>query len=197
MKPQYLILIALSLVTILKSSIAKEIESFRTSEPFIEGSSLNKTQTNDPILIEQRVWHTFSALDKKDEFHICIRGKSIAKGQVTLTIINSNKVVIFKEEFPSNYLLDYGFDDNIDSVKGKEKYIKKRISEFFHKDNFHTPAIERNETFKGDYSDETIWNDIKSDQKAVGFSYLIGEENRQTIAYSKKTKKVVVYFSCC
>lgn len=195
----YLMLVTLLLFINFKNLMTKEIKFFSTIKPniLVEEMCVNKTRANDSILIEQRVWHIFSEVDKKDEFRICIRGKSITAGQVTFTIINSNKVVIFKEEFSSNYLLDYGFVDNIDSVKDKEKYITKRIRGFFNKNNFHTPAIKRGETFEEDYSDEIIWNDIKSDQTAIGFSYLIGEENRLIISYSKKTKKVVVYFSCC
>ena len=37
---------------------------------------------------------------------------------------------------------------------------------------------------------------MKTDQTATGFSYLIGEEYNNSIAHSKKRKKVVVYFSC-
>lgn len=37
-----------------------------------------------------------------------------------------------------------------------------------------------------------IWKDIRSGESAVGFYYLVGEEDGRHIAYSKKLKKVVV-----
>jgi hypothetical protein len=82
-------------------------------------------------------------------------------------------------------------------VKDTEKYMRNRVKEFFDEKNFNYPAIKQDEVFDEDYSDMEIWNDIKSDRTAIGFYYLIGEEDGRTIAYSKKTKKVVMYFNCC
>jgi hypothetical protein len=82
-------------------------------------------------------------------------------------------------------------------VKDSEKYIRNRIKEFFEEKNFKYPAIKQDEVLDEDYSDKEIWNDIQSDRTAIGFFYLIGEEDGRTIAYSKKTKKVVMYFNCC
>ena len=93
-------------------------------------------------------------------------------------------------------LLDYGIKDDPTSSE-TEDYIKNRIDNFFNEDNFHQPAISKNDSYEEDYSKKDIWDDISSDETSVGFYYLIGEENGRHVAYSKKLKKVVVYFNCC
>ncbi len=197
MRIQNLILIAFFLTAIAKCSMGKVIESTSTEQILTETRELMTTTEIDSILIEQRVSHDFSQVGKKDEFFICIRGKSITEGQVIFTIISHDKEIILKEEFPSYLLMDYGFMGDLESEKDREKYITKRIIEFFEEKNFHSPAIKQDETFNEDLSNKEIWNDIQSDRTAIGFSYLIGEEDGRKIAYSKKTKKVVMYLNCC
>lgn len=160
-------------------------------------NELQSATTIDSILIEQRALHAFTKVDRKDEFYICIRGKSIAEGKVIFTIICHDKTTILREEFPSCLLMNYGFEGDLESVKDREEYLRNRIKEFFEEKNFKYPAIKQDEVFDEEYSDLEIWNDIKSDRKAIGFYYLIGEEDGRIIAYSKKTKKVVMYFNCC
>ena len=83
------------------------------------------------------------------------------------------------------------------SVKDQENFIKSRVLEFFDEKNFKTPAIKSDEVFDEDYSDKDIWESIKNDKHAIGFYFLIGEEDGRSIAYSKRLKKVVLYFNCC
>ena len=63
--------------------------------------------------------------------------------------------------------------------------------------NFINPAIAADDKFEADYSDKEIWDDIKSDPTAIGFYYMLGEEDGRRIAFSKKTGKVLMYFNCC
>lgn len=93
-------------------------------------------------------------------------------------------------------LLGYGLKHN-PTDKQVEEYIKDRIDKFFNDDNFRQPAIASNDTFDEDYTKKEIWDDIISDQTSVGFHYLIGEEDGRNIAFSKKQKKVVLYYNCC
>jgi hypothetical protein len=197
MRIQHLILIAFFLTAIVKSSICKETESTSDERTFTENQELRTTTKIDSILIDQRVSHDFSQVGKKDEFYICIRGKSITEGQVIFTIISHDKTIILREEFPSYLLMNYGFEGDLESAKDRKKYMRNRIREFFAEKNFYFPAIKPDEAFVEDYSNKEIWNDIHSDRTAIGFSYLIGEEDGRKIAYSKKSKKVVMYFNCC
>jgi hypothetical protein len=147
-------------------------------------------------LLENIVNRKFSDPTTKDKFSITIIGESLIKGMMVFQIVDANGSEILTEKYPANYLIGYGLNPDA-TVDEQENYIKKRVDEFFKDENFHSPAIELESKFDEDESDYQIWNDIKSDSSAVGFFCLIGEEGFQSIAYSKKLKKVVVYFSCC
>jgi hypothetical protein len=112
-------------------------------------------------------------------------------------ITKSDGTELLNEEFPSYLLIDYGFEGDVNSVKDREDYLKRRIKDFFNDRNFLYPAVKQDENYDEDYSDKDIWDEIKSDHTIVGFSYLIGEEDSRKIAFSKKKKKVVMYFNCC
>ena len=188
MKTKHWIFIVFFLTASIKSS---------TGQTLSVKNELKSATIIDSILIEQRAVHDFSKVGKKDEFYICIRGKSIEAGKVIFTIVSHDKTTILREEFPSYLLINYGFEGDFESVKDNEKYMRNRIKEFFDEKNFKYPAIKQDGVLDEDYSDKEIWNDIQSDRTAIGFFYLIGEEDGRTIAYSKKTKKVVLYFNCC
>ena len=79
----------------------------------------------------------------------------------------------------------------------RRAYIRKRMQHFFDDENFLIPAIKAAEEFESQYSEKAYWESIKNDPKAIGFYYLIGEEDGRSIAYSKELKKVVMYFNCC
>jgi hypothetical protein len=172
------------------------ISSYKVEKTECENTN-DSDYGNDSILIENRMYHVFSNPEKKDTFYICVKGKSLTEGKVVFTIISYNGVEILKEEFSSYTLLDYGFNDDYSTKKNKEEYIKKRIKEFFLESNFYAPAINTGERFNEYYSVREIWEEIKSDKTAVGFNYLIGEEDGRKIAYSKKKKRIVMYYNCC
>jgi len=172
----------------------------------LKGQEINSNQkkvnhslnvNNDSILIEKSIKHTFSDILLKDEFKIVLKGSSLAKGLVYFTIKNSNGDYILNEKFPANLLLNYDFQGNFNSTKEIEKFIKKRVFNFFNDENFYFPAIKEGEEIMEDYVDKNIWEDVKSDTNAIGFYYLIGEEDGRKITYSKKNKKIVMYYNCC
>lgn len=197
MRIKHLILITFFLMTIAISSAGKEIESNSTEQTLTENQETRTATNIDSILIEQQVSHDFSQVGKKDKFFICIRGKSIIEGQVIFKITSHDNREILREEFPSYLLMNYGFIGDLESEKDRVKYMTSRIKEFFKEKNFHSPAIIEDEVFNEDFSDKEIWTDIKSDGTAIGFNYLIGEEDGRKIAFSKKKNKIVMYFNCC
>lgn len=200
MKIKYWILIAFFWTSFIESSVANEPKLLTTGQL---NKDLAETEsiallTNDSILIKQSVKHQFSQTDKKDEFYICVKGESLLKGKAIFTIRNSAGIEIFREEFPSINLIGYDLPQGIGaSVKDQENFIKSRVLEFFDEKNFKTPAIKLDEVFDEDYSDKDIWESIKNNKNAIGFYFLIGEEDGRSIAYSKRLKKVVLYFNCC
>lgn len=199
MKILYWIIFLVFLSSCIRNSNVKESQSVTIVQPETEKK---KTETmvnskKDSLIIENRITHEFSQPEKKDFFSICIKGKSFSDGNVIFTITSFNGVEILKEEFPSYGLMNDGFIGSQGSIKDREDYMKKRIIEFFNEDNFYSPAIKTTDNFDKDLSDKEIWDDIKSDKSAVGFSYVKYEEDGRTIAFSKKKRKVVSYDNCC
>lgn len=158
---------------------------------------LKSLTEKDSILLEQRKFHFFSNTEKEDEFHIYLTGETIYKGTITFQITNHKEKLILKEKFSAQLLIGYEFIGDQKSLKDKEDFIIQRVMEFFKEENFIYPAISSKDIFDEDYSDKKIWEDIKSDKTAIGFNYLIGEEDGRRIAFSKKKGKVVMYFNCC
>jgi hypothetical protein len=158
---------------------------------------INATTTN-PILAELKRVHAFSDPNKLDSFEIKAEGLNILNSQVTFRIISFNGKEIYSISFPSTDLIGMGLQRGVNaSKKEQEKYILKRIHDFFDEKNFSVPAIKDSEEFEDEYGTIEIFTDIKSDKTAIGFHYLIGEEDGRKIAYSKKLKKVLLYFNCC
>lgn len=188
MKNKLFVIFAILFIAFVYECMAKDKNNFEYK---------NYTEKEDSVLIENKIMHSFSQIDRKDEFYICIKGKSITDGTVIFRITNTDGKEIYHEEFHSNLLINYDFDGNFNSKKDTEKFIKARIKDFFNEKYYEFPAIELDSDFSGNYSEKEIWDDIKSDRTAIGFIYLIGEEDNRGIAFSKKNGKVVMYFSCC
>lgn len=184
--------IGLILITIISCANSKRADSL-SSGP---GSKSETEQSQSKIICSNIKPHKFSSHETLDTFKIWIEGESLLNSDVHFEIINSDKEKIYSVVFKSYLLLNYDISsDTIDFAK--ETFIKTRISKFFNEENFISPAIKDGETFYSDYSDKTIWDEISADKNSVGFIYLIGEEDKRSIAYSKKQKKAVIYFNCC
>ena len=154
------------------------------------------SRTQDSILVYNRVVHAFSNQKQLDTFLIVIKGKSLTEGTAELTIKDPTGNEIYFDSFPSLYLLNYDIESDA-SDQDKNDFILERVNQFFKEDNFVIPPIGPSEKFDEDYSDKNIWEEIKADKTAIGFYYLVGEEDGKSIAYSKKKKKAVIYFNCC
>ena len=158
---------------------------------------INKTNAQVNIIHFVEKEHHFSSINKEDKFQIILTGDNIIDAEVTIRILTTNDSILFKESYSSVDLIGYGLIGEKVTVELQEKYILKRMNEFFDKDNFNAPAIGLNDTCDSDYSNCEIWNILQKDQTAISFYYLIGEEIGCRIAYSKELKKVVKFFCCC
>jgi len=156
----------------------------------------SEIKTTDTVLYKNEVIQYFSSTADKDTFKIIVTGQSIKDGQFRFQIITKDGEIILDENYETTMLLDYGLKPN-PTDKETEEYIKTRIDNFFTDDKFHQPAISKFDTFDEDYSKKEIWDDIISDQNSIGFYYLIGEEDGRHIAFSKRLRKVVLYYNCC
>lgn len=154
-------------------------------------------EDSHPILLKNEMSHLFSSSETSDEFKLELIGETILSSIAILTISNEEYGEIYHEEFAAEDLIGWGMDDSTDqSDAAKELYIFKRVNEFFDEKNFPNPAINAKEEFDSNYGIKEYWQDIKDD-KAIGFHYYIGKEDGRWIAFSRKLKKVVLYFNCC
>jgi len=148
------------------------------------------------VLCSQSATHAFSEKYKKDQFRITVTGDSMLTATVRFDIINYKNKKIYTESFPATNLLNYDISATAPDNE-KEQFIKQRVKEFFYEENFRYPAVHTDDKFGADYSNKKYWEAIKADRSAIGFYYLLGEEDGKSIAWSKKLKKVVLYFNCC
>lgn len=165
----------------------------------ISSISINPQIKNDKnIIYRVEKKHKFISNEDAVSFKITLSGKDTLSGVIKFEVTTHNNNSIYNDEFPAIDLIGYGLtEDNEHKFMHKDSciYIIERMNNFFSEENFLTPAIHKGETFVPDFSEEKIWNDIASDSTAIGFYYLVGEENNKQIAYSKKKAKVVVYKS--
>lgn len=154
-------------------------------------------QSPKPQQVKSYAWHSFSDPHHKDSFSIVLSTPdSLINGQVVFTITRYDGKEIFREEFSARRLLTYSISQPA-SGDDVEVFLRNRIVTFFITENFITPAISSEEEFHADYADETIWRAVKNDPDAIGFYYLLGEEDGRRIAYASSLGRVVQYFNCC
>lgn len=192
------LILALAVSACGSKSTPEDAKSPKTETSGSEKDSGQHSTTSE-FLIENKKMHAFSDPGKKDEFFIAIKGKNLLDGKVVFTIRSWDGKQLLKEEFDANYLLGYDFTGDIKSQKDTDAFIKKRIQSFFADDRFSVPAIKDDVVFEDQeyYIDKESWEEIKANKQAIGFYYLLGEEDGRHIAFSKKKGKVVMYYNCC
>ena len=177
-------------------SIGLLLLACKPSIPLEQAESKGFIHLEENILADNQKVHIFSNHVKPDTFKIKLIGDSVHTATATFEIISGEGKLIYNETFDANYLLNY--DLPLESTEAqKNEFILSRISNFFTEENFKVPAIKSDMTFDSNYSDRAIWQDIKRDNGAIDFYYLLGKEDGRWIAYSKTQNKVVLYFNCC
>ncbi|GAA4337325.1 hypothetical protein [Flaviaesturariibacter amylovorans] len=138
----------------------------------------------------------FSDTRRPDRFRLELQGGPLLDSKVRFTIQDPDGQLIHEETFRATDLLSYAALDDT-SAAGKEAFIRQRLDSFFAPSQFLRPAVKPGEQLQGDEERQPDWDEIRSDPSATGFSYLLGEEDGRRIAWSKKRKKVVLYYNCC
>jgi hypothetical protein len=191
-------LLILCLFSIFGCTARMETQSSTASDTSATDTRLGQIAAGsiDTVLYRMEALHNFSSIVDKDTFKITVYGKSLNDGKFRFQIVARSGKPILDETYETTRLLDYSLKANATDIE-IEDHIKARIDKFFNEDNFNQPAISRDATFDEDYSEREIWDDLVADQTAVGYYYLIGEEDIRRIAFSKKLGKVVMYYNCC
>lgn len=154
--------------------------------------------TAQNILASSKIKHAFSDPATQDIFNLTLTGTSLLKSKATFEIFNAKGLRLYQEKFDGLWLLnELEVDAYNMNIRQQEDYLRKRVKEFFDEKNFLKPAIGSKDVTESDYSDLIIWNEIRANRKAIGFSYLLSYENHRKIAWSNKLKKVVEYWGCC
>lgn len=151
----------------------------------------------DSILVENRIQHEFSSSTHKDEFHLYIKGPSIQNGTAVLEIKDYQGNTLFREEYISGCLVDYGFDVNDTVPSHRDDYIKNRVADFFNEKNFHRISDLSDDTFKANLITDEIVADIRLEKNMFSFFYNIFEGDGRGYIYSRKLKKIIQFYACC
>ena len=189
-------MVQLTSIAFLFSSIISLANNHLLSFPLDTIPKNNKVKLLKPpskVLYTTKVLHPFSDINKKNSFCLTLTGKSVVSGKITFEIYDFNKRLIHNESFDASGLL--GDEGEVIPVKVQPDTIITRMKRFFNKENFIKPAIKMAKKFDPDYSDKIIWSEINSNKSAIGFLYAHGYEGSYAIAYSRKNKKAVCYYS--
>ena len=144
--------------------------------------------------------HHFSSMKRQDTFVLTVTGQDVIYSSVTLKILRWDGKQIYKHHFTSGEMMEYGPKD-IDKYHPDSLSVIKHLSHFFDEASFRFPAIPDTNDYSASMRDFSIsyeeWLSILKDKTSIGFNYILGAEDGYTIAYSKRYKKVVIYFKCC
>ena len=150
----------------------------------------------DTLLTSNRQ-HLFSSPSAPDAFSLVLRGPTLLSAEATFTITTAQGEVIFREVLTSSDLeaaLVYEMKGPTATQTEREAYVRRRIGEFFAESNFQRPALAAKATYPTPpptSPDQATWNDLKKRPDAIGFHYLVGKEDRRTLAWSPLQKQVI------
>lgn len=150
-------------------------------------------------LLTARRRHLFSSPGSPDAFSLVVRGASVLTGEATFTITTASGQVIFREVLSAPDLeaaMVYEMQGPTATQEEREAYVRRRIQEFFADKNFRRPAVASAATFPDSTeaptgTDRAAWDNLRRRPEAIGFQYLLGKEDRHTIAWSPLRKQVV------
>lgn len=180
----------LSIIILLSCSSKKESDNLL--QPPV------KTEVLERVVHSVVKEYSFSSKQTKDQFKIELTGRDTLNGKVKFQILTQGGYSIYSTEFESRALLDYGLPPTATDID-RNRYIIKRMDDFFNEKNFVKPAIDSNEVYDKEYYgviDEAVWKEIKKD-RVVGFYYLLWEGDQAWIAFFNRDKKVINYKTCC
>ncbi|MBX0290892.1 hypothetical protein K3G63_10605 [Hymenobacter sp. HSC-4F20] len=203
-----LLLLSPLLLTVACSSPNTESASSATTPPLSDTATLPEPlDTAQPVpidaqadtLLTSRSRHIFSSPGTPDVFSLVLRGASVLTSEATFTITTAGGQVIFREMLSAADLeaaMVYEMQGPTATQAEREAYVRRRIREFFAEKNFRRPAVAASATFPAAAeapagTDRAAWDDLRRRPDAVGFQYLVGKEDRRTIAWSALRKQVV------
>jgi hypothetical protein len=154
------------------------------------------TAQSDTLVSVQQT-HPFSQPGyKPDVFRLVLRGPSVLEGAATFTITTAEGEVIFRETLSAAELeapMVYEMKTATVTPAEREAYVRRRMNEFFQPSNFTSPAVAASASYPTGPNalDRATWDDLRKRSKSIRFNYLVGKEDRRSIAWSPLKKQVV------
>ncbi|SFQ69398.1 hypothetical protein [Hymenobacter arizonensis] len=153
------------------------------------------TQSDTLVSVQQT--HAFSQPDyKPDVFRLVLRGPSVLEGAATFTITTAAGEVIFRETLSAAELeapMVYEMKTATVTPAEREAFVRRRMNEFFRASSFSSPAVVASAPYPAgpDAPDRAAWDDLRKRTKSIRFTYLVGKEDRRSIAWSPLQKQVI------
>ncbi|ALW85364.1 hypothetical protein AUC43_09815 [Hymenobacter sedentarius] len=148
-------------------------------------------------LVTAKQVHLFSQPGgKPDVFRLVLRGPSVLEGAATFTITDASGQVIFRESLSAADLeapMVYEMKTPTATPAEREAFMRRRIREFFRPAQFSSPAVPTAAPYPTgpEAPDHATWNDLRKRPDSIRFTYLVGKEDRRSIAWSPLKKQVV------
>lgn len=147
-------------------------------------------------LASARQKRVFSRPGAPDEFRLVLRGPSVLQGAATFTITDASGQVIFREMLSAADLeapLVYEMQTTAATPAQREAFVRRRIRTFFQPAQFTSPAVAATAPYPTGPTapDRATWDELRRQPRSIRFSYLVGKEDRHSIAWSELKKQVV------
>lgn len=146
---------------------------------------------------EQTTTHRFSDLNKLDTFKVQLIGKLSNDMQLVFTIKSHDGEEIYRHELKAKDVLkNYLATAEMKGEKEKVDFLEEELAFFFEERHFLEPAVTENEQPDKNVPDVSFYKELKN-TGLNGFDYRLSKDNKIYIAWSRKEKRVKVYYQCC
>ena len=142
----------------------------------------------------------FSSPDLKDHFELMATGEDTLTSRIHFSILSSRGDTLYSYELgPSDILGALNHQPTPTERRERIARLFGELQQFLSDDKFLIPALPPGAEYENDNVnfDRSDWEDIASDQTAVGFRIVRCVDLSYYVAYSKAKDKVVRYLIIC
>ena len=179
------------------SRIADRAKPDSSTSPHLDTTRAAAASAQADTLVASQQVHAFSqAHAQPDLFRLALRGPSVLRGAATFTITDAGGQVIFREVLSAADLeapMVYEMKTPSATPAARAAYVRRCVRDFFQPTHFTSPAVAASAPYPtGAYApDHATWDDLRKRPQSVRFTYLVGKEDRRSIAWSPLKKQVV------
>jgi hypothetical protein len=178
-----------------------EEEDWLNTQPPLKNADFRYSETHDNdtmVLYRKSRYIYFSTRNRMDLLELVVRGSDLLHATATFKVTQVNGDVVYKIDAPAQKAL---CPSNISDLVAQEDMIRYEIEHFFDQSNVLQPALGTGEIYDATVHtvDSLEYQDMYYDDQINGFMYhsFLNHAQRIKIAYSRRSRKVVVYYKCC